>query len=116
MNECPVFDVTSILGKKWTIPLIQEVDLNGEKGFNFVLSRMNKITPKILSNRLKELEDRGIIEKKMVNEGIFRSKYALTQKGKELQEIINSIKLWNMKYSDKELECSDKECIECDLY
>ena len=117
MNKCPVFNVTSILGKKWTVALIQEIALNGDKGFNFLFYRMRKISPKILSRRLEELEKLRIIEREVIfHSKPLRTKYVLTEKGEELQRIIADIKSLNTKYSDIKLECSNKECVKCGLY
>ena len=117
MSKCPTFQVVGILGKKWTVVLIQEVALNGENGFNAIFKRMKKISPKILSQRLKELENISIIEKVLINEKLpVRTKYKLTAKGKELQSIIESIKGCNIRYSDHQIECYKKECVKCLLY
>ena len=117
MNECPVFNVASILGKKWTIVLIHEITFNGDKGFNFLFKRMRKISPKVLSRRLEELEKLRIIEREVISHSKpLRTKYVLTEKGEELQRIIADIKVWNMKYSDIRLECNNKECVKCSLY
>ena len=117
MSKCPVFQSAEIIGKKWTIVLMQEIALNGDKGFNFISKRMKEITPKILSTRLRELEEKGIIKKGLINKQIpNRSKYTLTDKGKELQNIIESLKVWAIKHSKVELECNVKKCVDCDFY
>ena len=54
MYKCQLFQVADLLGKKWTIVIIQEVALNGCKGFNAVFNKLKGISPKILSKRLKE--------------------------------------------------------------
>lgn len=117
MNNCPVFQAADILGKKWTIFLVQEIALNGEKGFNSVLKRMRKISPKILSKRLKNLEENGIIEKQVLkSKSIIKTKYKLTAKGIELQDIVENLKAWNAKYSHQDFGCGKKECVNCSLY
>jgi len=112
MNKCPIFQIADLVGKEWTIVIIQEVALNGEKGFNAILNRMRKISPKLLSKRLKELEESGIIEKKVfANVAPFRTSYKLTKKGKELQEIITFLKKWQIKYNPDIQGCGRRECV-----
>ena len=116
MDKCPIFQITGILGKKWTIVLMQEIVLNGEKGFNYILKRMRKISPKILSKRLKELEETGIVEREIGRQMPLRTRYRLTQKGMELKGIADSLRIWNERHYDKKIECARKECINCGFY
>ncbi len=117
MKKCPIFQVADLIGKKWSIVVLQEVSLNGNRGFNAISKRMKIISPKILSKRLKELEDNGIITKERIDNGIsIKTRYKLTEKGQELYSIVNNIKSWSMKYSNQKLECNKKECIMCPLY
>ena len=117
MSKCPVFGIADLVGRKWTIVILQEILLNGNKGFNAVSRRMKLISPKILSARLKELENSQIIEKKMTTvNGRVKPQYRLTQKGKELYSVIESLKMWNIKWPVKGLECSSRECVNCSLY
>ena len=57
MSKCPVFQIADVLSKKWTIVLIREIALNSSGGFNAISKRMHKISPKILSVRLRQLEE-----------------------------------------------------------
>ena len=117
MYKCPIFQVADLIGKRWTIVVIQEVALNGRKGFNTIHNRMRKISPKVLSKRLKELEEKGILEKKVfTDKAPFRTSYKLTKKGEDLQDIVSNLKKWYMRYSDKILGCDRKECVTCPLY
>lgn len=117
MDKCPTFQTADILGKKWTIALMQEIVLNGEKGFNAIFKRMTKISPKILARRLKELEDSGIVEKEVLSDKVpLRTKYKLTKKGEEFYKIVQQIKLWSIKHSSLPHDCMNNECVQCPLY
>lgn len=116
MSRCPVFDTTDLIGKEWTLVVLQEVALNGEKGFNFIFNRMKKISPKLLSLRLKELEADGIIQKELNTDKIpVRTKYRLTEKGEELYKITENLKMWHMKYCPHGTNCTTI-CAECPMY
>ena len=84
-SECPMLIGSHELGKKWTVPLIEEIYFKKKAKFNDI-SRSLKISPKILSQRLNELEKLGIIKK--IDAENDKIGYELTKKGKELQKII----------------------------
>lgn len=117
MQKCPVFKVADIIGKKWTIVILQEIGLNGEKGFNHVFERIGKISPKILSARLKDFENEGLIVKEILSDEMpVRTKYCLTQKGKELNDVITTMKHWYVKYDTRLCDCATRECVKCPLF
>lgn len=116
-NKCPVFAVTGLLGRKWTVVLIQEIELHGDRGFNYLFKRFQTISPKILSRRLDELEQNGLVSRKVVGgKAPVRTRYALTKKGAELNLIITTIKEWSHKYSKNPPDCPTRECVTCPLY
>ena len=114
MAGCMVFKSLNLVGKKWTIFLLQEIELNGNKGFNFILNRMEKVTPKVLSKRLRDLEETGLITKENLKNPS-RTFYYLTKKGEDFQELVLKLREWNNKYS-KEKDCINKECVGCKHY
>ncbi|MBI4142079.1 helix-turn-helix transcriptional regulator [Candidatus Woesearchaeota archaeon] len=117
MQKCPVFKLADIVGKKWTIVILQEVALNGERGFNYVFERIGKISPKILSQRLKDFEKQGLVIKEILaDEMPVRTKYVITQKGRELNELITMMKKWYSKYDSKVCDCDKRECVDCPLF
>jgi DNA-binding HxlR family transcriptional regulator len=115
-HVCPVFRSAELLGRKWTISLLQEISLYGDRGFNFLLRRMRKLTPKVLAVRLKELELEGIVERTVLPGKVAATQYALTEKGMELMQLLAALKQWNLKYSPVALPCGKMACVECQLY
>ena len=96
---CPVIESSHIIGKKWSIPIIEEIALNEFRGFNNFLAKMENMTPKILSMQLKELEHADVVKKKIYNNGnVSVTSYILTEKGYDLHEIVTEIKRWNIKW------------------
>ena len=69
-----------------------------QKRFNEFLNSIEEINPKTLSIRLKEMENDGIIRRQVYNETPVRIEYYLTQKGKELQPILEQMALFSVKY------------------
>ncbi|MDO8555565.1 MAG: helix-turn-helix domain-containing protein [Nanoarchaeota archaeon] len=114
INEsCGVFQVADLIGKKWTIALLGEIVVLGNQGFNALLHRMGKISPKILTERLKELEQQQLIRKTVDTKSVpMKTAYFLTDKGKELQDILMILKQWQKKYHT-ELPCGRVTCADC---
>ena len=115
-SKCGVFNIADLVGKKWTIVVLQEIEHNGDKGFNKIIGRMKKISPKLLAQRLRELEEDGIIEKKVITDRMpVRTVYKLTKKGKDLEEVIETMRKFNFNYSNQKSLCKH-ECVACSLY
>ena len=109
MDKMCSLEVAGLVGKKWTIPIISKVASHGKHGFNGILRGIEGLSPKLLSQRLKELEKIGILEKELITKEMpIRTKYRLTERGRELMGIIGELNLWNIKYSKKNFNPIDK--------
>ncbi|MBI4162404.1 MAG: helix-turn-helix transcriptional regulator [Candidatus Aenigmarchaeota archaeon] len=111
---CNVVETSHIIGKKWSVPIIEEIAFGRFDGFNMVMNKMNDITPRTLSLHLQELEKSGIIKKRSIeasNKG--NTRYVLTKKGRELHGIISHIKDWNVKWGKVPENCVKIPCTEC---
>ena len=82
-----VDDTFSYLRKKWNIPIIKGLfcDCKNFKGF---LELNPGLSSKVLSERLKELEENGVVEKIVLNSSAGHTEYYLTEKGRRLNRII----------------------------
>lgn len=80
-------DTFSYLGKKWNIKIIKGLFCDC-KHFKDFLEMNPGLSSKVLSERLKELETKGIIEKKVINSTTSQTEYYLTEKGQHLNKII----------------------------
>ena len=95
---CPVFNTFNIIGKKFSLLILRNMIYVKHKRFNEFLNSIEDINPKTLSIRLKEMEGDGIIRRQVYNETPVRIEYYLTQKGKELQPILEQMALFSVKY------------------
>jgi DNA-binding HxlR family transcriptional regulator len=94
---CPKFDqATKVLGKPWVGLIINQL-MKGPKRFNVLESEI-KISGRVLSVRLKELEILGIIDRHAYPEVPVRVEYSLTQKGKSLGPVMKSIAKWALEW------------------
>ncbi|MFY0546408.1 winged helix-turn-helix transcriptional regulator [Brevibacillus sp. H7] len=95
---CPKYEgAMNILGKRWT-GLIIHVLLRGACRFKEIREMVPQMSDKMLSERLKELEELGILERKVYPEIPVRIEYELTKKGQELRPVIESIQAWGHKW------------------
>lgn len=96
-NEiCPVAKTLEIIGKKWTILIIRDL-LKKPRRFNELHKTTGGANPRTLSLRLKELEKRGIIKKRIYPEVPPHTEYILTKKGFALSGVLEQMKKWGKK-------------------
>jgi len=102
LKTCPIEITFRIIGKKWTVLIIREI-LRGHKQFNRFIENIEGITPKVLTERLRDLERLGIIKREIVSDYPIRVEYSLTDMGKGFEPIILSAASFSMKYMPKEV-------------
>jgi len=85
-----------LLGKRWTTLIIYQL-LEGPQRFNEIESAL-PISGRLLSERLKELEKEGLVERKVYPEVPVRVEYSLTEKGVGLKPAIASIQQWSQDW------------------
>ncbi|MDQ0060798.1 DNA-binding HxlR family transcriptional regulator [Paenibacillus harenae] len=95
---CPKYEAAAdILGKKWTGRIIR-VLLGGPKRFKEIKEQIPEMSDKMLTDRMKELESQNIINRNVYPEMPVRIEYDLTDKGRELQPVIESIQKWGEEW------------------
>jgi DNA-binding HxlR family transcriptional regulator len=104
---CPVAKATEIVGDKWTVLILREL-LLGSTRFSELQRGLSRISPTLLSKRLKMLEHKGLLRKKSPP-GQRSAEYHLTRSGRELQPLIEHLAVWGMRWargqmSDDELD------------
>jgi DNA-binding HxlR family transcriptional regulator len=82
-----------ILGKRWT-GLIVNVLLEGPKRFSALATRLELVSERMLSERLKELELHGIVQRQVLPDSPIRVQYDLTAKGRALSGVVSAIENW----------------------
>jgi DNA-binding HxlR family transcriptional regulator len=97
LKSCPIEATFRIIGKKWAVLIIREM-LRGTTQFNRFLENIEGITPKVLTERLRELEKLGIIKRRIVSEYPIRVEYGLTELGKEFEPVLLAAGSFSMRY------------------
>lgn len=89
-RECPVRKTAEIIDGKWTSLIIRDL-LGGKKRFSELQRSLEGISPKMLSARMRFLEERGIVRKKIYPVVPPHTEYSLTQKGQGLVAVIEAM-------------------------
>ncbi|AJH78687.1 MULTISPECIES: winged helix-turn-helix transcriptional regulator [Heyndrickxia] len=101
---CPRFEKAfQLLGKRW-VGVIIRVLSDGPMRFNEMAERIPHISQKVLSERLKELEDQGILVREVYPESPVRIEYRLTEKGEAIKPVLDEVQSWADKWVDLESE------------
>ena len=96
---CPKFEAAfELLGKKWT-GLIIHVLINGPQRFSDFQEVIPNLSPRMLTERLKELEEHGVVVRRVYPEMPVRIEYELTEKGRDLQTVMNEVQAWASKWT-----------------
>ncbi|MBC1505049.1 winged helix-turn-helix transcriptional regulator [Listeria booriae] len=101
---CPKFEnAFSLLGKRWT-GLIINVLLDGPKRFKEIAGEITQMSDRVLVERLKELEESGIVVREVYPETPVRIEYVLTEKGKGLEKVMLQVQDWAETWIELEPE------------
>lgn len=100
-NLCPRFQKgMDIISRRWTGLIIYQL-LTGPQRFCAVQSAL-PISGRLLSERFKDLENEGIVDRHVYPEIPVRIEYSLTEKGRALEPIIREIQIWSQDWVEVE--------------
>lgn len=97
---CPVAMAAEILCSRWTIVLLREF-IAGSTRFNDLRRGVPRMSPALLSQRLKDLESAGILAHTEAEPGVYE--YTLTPAGRELEPIIEAFGVWGQRWIESRL-------------
>lgn len=97
---CPVAQAAEVVAERWTLLVLRELIL-GSKRFNDLRKGVPLMSPALLSLRLKELEDAGVIAKRAKGK---ISEYELTRAGQELRPVIEMLGLWGHRWLARDVK------------
>ena len=97
---CPAFQgAVELIGKRWSGAIVRSM-LAGSARFSDILNQIPGLSDRLLSERLRELETVGIVQRKVYPELPVRIEYTLTEKGRELRDIVLSIDHWADRWAN----------------
>jgi DNA-binding HxlR family transcriptional regulator len=99
-KDCMLHQALLLLADKWTLPIILSL-MQGPKRTSSLLKDIDPVSPKMLVQTLKKLEDADLIERKVYPVVPPRVEYALTETGLGLNEVLSKLFEWSAKRSPK---------------
>lgn len=117
-DACTVNQTVRYLTKKWMLLIILELYKGEEftRRFSDLKDSLDGITPKVLSERLKELEEEGILSRHVDTTAFpVKAEYTLTESGLEIVDVIRGIKRWALKWKIDNIPCGAQDCKVCVL-
>jgi DNA-binding HxlR family transcriptional regulator len=91
---CPVAKAMELLDERWTLLVVREL-LQGSAHFNDLRRGVPKMSPALLSKRLKSLTRAGLVERTEIGG---RSTYSLTECGQELSGVVDALGAWGVRW------------------
>jgi DNA-binding HxlR family transcriptional regulator len=115
-TQCPIQFVLDLLGNKWSILLLRELFMSDRRTHELLIA-LPGISTKTLTQRLRELEAQGLIERRIYAEIPPRVEYSLTLKGRQMQPVMSALHQVGSQWLEQEpclcpLEASPFEAIE----
>lgn len=98
-SECPAYHrAIELIGRRWNGMILREL-VRGSGRFSDLRDGVEGITDAMLTQRLRELEDAGLVVRQVLDQRPVAVRYALTKVGAELAPILNSIATWSNEWS-----------------
>ncbi|HLY84207.1 MAG TPA: winged helix-turn-helix transcriptional regulator [Acidimicrobiales bacterium] len=92
---CPIAEALDVVGERWTLLIAREL-LTGPQRFTDLRAGLPGIPPNLLSSRLRELEDAGLIARRELPPPAARTVYELTEEGLGLEPTLRALARWGM--------------------
>lgn len=99
-RNCPITKAAKILGRKWTLEMVYY--LRERRRFCELQEIVGGVNPATLTQRLKTLERAGIINRYSISAGPRHVEYELTEKGKDLLDVLYSLATWVRRWHPEE--------------
>jgi len=93
---CPIACTLDAVGDKWSLLIIRDMRFFGKTRYEEFLASPEKISTNILADRLKKLEENGLVTKTRYGAHSQRMNYRLTEKGRSLALVLKEVAKWGL--------------------
>lgn len=94
---CALARAAEVVGERWTLLIVRDLTL-GPLRFSDLRRRLNTVSPSVLSERLTQLEQRGLIERRVLGPPAGSTVYALTEMGRALKPAMIELTKWGVRF------------------
>lgn len=97
LPACPVETTLMLIGDKWKVLILRDL-LPGTKRFGELKRSLGSVSQKVLTAQLRDMEEKGLLERKVYAEVPPRVEYTLTALGQSLRPILDAMAGWGEEY------------------
>lgn len=97
LPDCPVETTLTLIGDKWKVLILRDL-LSGTKRFGELKRSIGSISQKVLTAQLRDMEENGIVDRKVYAEVPPKVEYSLTAVGQSLKPILDAMGNWGESY------------------
>ncbi|MCW5822345.1 MAG: helix-turn-helix transcriptional regulator [Cyanobacteria bacterium TGS_CYA1] len=105
--ECPILSTIAMISDKWKVVIIYKLK-GGTMRFNELMRALQGVTQKVLTSQLRQLEEDGLVSRKIYAEVPPRVEYSLTPLGESLTPVLEQLEQWAKEHSDELLNARVK--------
>ena len=100
LPACPVETTLMLIGDKWKVLILRDL-MDGTKRFGELKKSIGTVSQKVLTAQLRDMEEKGLLTRKVYAEVPPRVEYTLTETGYSLKPILDSMWAWGADYKAK---------------
>ena len=101
LPPCPVETTLMMIGDKWKVLIIRDL-IPGTRRFNELYRSVGNVSQKVLTQKLREMESDGLLERTVYAEVPPRVEYTLTDLGMSLKPVLDSLEGWGKMYKESQ--------------
>ncbi|MBO9401156.1 helix-turn-helix domain-containing protein [Shimia sp. R9_3] len=98
-HYCPAEATIEIIGGKWKCQILHTLQ-SGTKRYGELRKKMPDVTQRVLTRKLRELEEHGVIQRKVYAEVPPKTEYSLTERGETLHTVLNELERWSRQWEN----------------
>ena len=100
LPACPVETTLMLIGDKWKVLILRDL-MDGTKRFGELKKSIGTVSQKVLTAQLRDMEEKGLLTRKVYAEVPPRVEYTLTETGYSLKPVLDSMWAWGADYKAK---------------
>lgn len=97
LPNCPVETTLMLIGDKWKILILRDL-MPGTKRFGELKKSIGSVSQKVLTAQLRDMEDKGLVNRQVYAEVPPRVEYSLTELGRSLKPVLDAMGTWGEGY------------------
>lgn len=98
---CPVETTLALIGNKWQVLILRDLNLNGTMRFKELQRSIGKVSQKVLTSNLRAMEEQGLVHREAFAEVPPRVEYSLTELGQTLKPVLDAMRAWGEEYKER---------------